>query len=191
MSVGHTSIPEGQFMVMAKHVIGHLFPLTSDEGRGHTVGVFNMDAELKSAGFQRSIAQFTFLLYELGIVKKLKRDSKTRSYRYFVLNPKLFDSRVTDEVVEVALKAVQKRTQRTDEICKLRKSNETTSTKKSSGLNDEHVAAMAEMVAEVERLTAELANRNQEIAELKQQSTVTAEDTAAALIARFKKAKAG
>ncbi len=186
----------------ARAAVTHLHSLCEQDDCGRYTGRFAIQKTLEDAGFTTSVPYFILFLNFMGLVRKLNKDGSEQrgsQYRYLVLDPTFFDLLVTEESVCAVLKHMGERLelQRTcnaleKQLEKLKENAETSST-----TNDDDIAKMnenlAEVIAEVERLKVENAEKDARIseleAELRANPKVNPKTVSEELMARFKQIK--
>ncbi|KKS28905.1 MAG: hypothetical protein UU89_C0025G0019 [Parcubacteria group bacterium GW2011_GWC2_42_11] len=179
----------------ARAAVRHLSTLCTKDEFGRFTGRFQIHKSLEEAGFHVGLPQFILFLKFMGLVRKLTKDGNGTCYKFLVVDPTFFDLLVTEESVSAVLKQMyerlevqrlcndyQRRIANLEEQLKRQPSNE-----EYLGTLNEH---LAEVIAQVEHLSAENSEKTAKIseleAELKCTTKVDAKQVTDELMARFR-----
>lgn len=184
----------------ARAAVTHLHSLCEQDGEGRYIGRFPIQKALEDAGFTVSLPHFILFLNFMGLARKLKKDGSPKGealYQYLVFDPTFFDLLVTDDSVYAVLKYMNERMELQKANQAMQKRLEKLEGASASAVRDDDISQMnenlAEVIAEVERLTGENAEKDARIsaleAKLKETTKVDPKAVSAQLMAKFKKMK--
>lgn len=184
----------------ARAAVTYLHTLCEQDGTGRYIGRFPIEKTLEEAGFTVGTSHFILFLNFMGLVRKLNKDGSPKGeaqYQYLVLDPTFFDLLVTEGSVCAVLKHMKERLELQKANQTMQKRLEKLDGASASAVSDDDISQMnenlAEVIAEVERLTGENAEKDARIsaleAELQATTKVDPKAVSAELMAKFKQMK--